>query len=286
MRKIFVFFLLIVFSANTFAYNPSLKDNRTLELVYKKIDVIYEKQPEKIEKLYTKISKVLPSLKKDNQTKYLITWLYNHIWNLINDYYEVISVIDWDTIKIVYEWKEQYIRMIWIDAPENSTTRYWYVELYWNEAKQKLIDLIWKNKIIIELDETQWTYDKYDRLLAYIFINWENINKKLIELWYWKEYTYNKPYKYQNEFKSAQEYAENNELWIWWELDYSENREVSEEKNYNFYTSSHYTSHLYYCETDSSWKGLSEKYLQVYDSEEELLNDSINIWKVLNKECE
>jgi len=288
MKKLITIFLLFSFFSTTFAYNPTVKDTKTLNSVYKQIDLIYEKQPEKIEKLYEKISKILPSLKKDNQTKYIVRELNNYLFNLANyteTTYDVLDIIDWDTIKISYDWKEQNIRMIWLDSPENTTTRYWYTELYWNEAKEKLRNLIWNNNVTLEFDETQWTYDKYDRLLAYVFVSWINLNKEMIELWYWKEYTYNKAYKYQKDFQIAQENAKIKELWIWWNLDYSENR-LTETKNYKFYTSSYYTSHLYYCETDSSWEWLSKNYLKEYNSEQELLNDYINSWKVLNKPCE
>ena len=72
----------------------------------------------------------------------------------------------------------------------------------------------WKN-IYIELDESQWLYDSYDRILAYVFLNWENINENIIKNWYGWEYTYDKPYKYQSEFKEAQKIAEKNNLWLW-----------------------------------------------------------------------
>lgn len=53
--------------------------------------------------------------------------------------------------------------------------------------------------------------------------------------------------------------------------------------NHLFYTSSYYTSELYYCDTDSSWESLSPKYLQTYTSEADLLKDYPS--KTLNKPC-
>jgi len=97
MKKIILFILLFCFSLNTFAYNPTVKDTKTLNSVFKQIDLIYEKQPEKVEKLYDKISKILPSLKKDNQTKYIVIELNNYLFNLINyveTTYNVLNVID------------------------------------------------------------------------------------------------------------------------------------------------------------------------------------------------
>lgn len=227
MKRIIAIILLLVLTiTSTFAYNPTTKDTKNLNNIYKNIDVLYEAQPLKVEKLYNQLQKIVSSLKKDNQQKYIITELNNYISNKLNKseeiisdgeniQYDVIEVIDWDTIKINYNWENINVRMIWIDSPENSTTRFWYVENYWDEAKVKLKELIWNNKITIELDETQWEYDKYNRLLAYVFIWSININSKMIESWYAKEYTYNKAYKYQSEFKKAQKNAEENSIWIW-----------------------------------------------------------------------
>jgi len=125
------------------------------------------------------------------------------------------EVIDWDTIKVEENGSTYNVRMIWLDAPESSTTRYWYIEEYGAEAKDHLKQLLnWKN-ISLEFDETQGEEDKYWRKLAYVFVNGNNINKQMIEDGYAWEYTYNLPYKYQSEFKEAQKTAElkNNGLW-------------------------------------------------------------------------
>ena len=125
------------------------------------------------------------------------------------------EVIDWDTIKVEENGSIYNVRMIWLDAPESSTTRYWYIEEYGAEAKDHLKQLLnWKN-ISLEFDETQGEEDKYWRKLAYVFVNGNNINKQMIEDGYAWEYTYNLPYKYQSEFKEAQKTAElkNNGLW-------------------------------------------------------------------------
>ena len=131
--------------------------------------------------------------------------------------YKLDSVIDWDTIKIVNQnWKLQSVRMIGLDSPESYGTRYWYTECYWKEAWEHLKELLKNAKEIqLEFDSTQWAIDKYWRLLGYVFYNWVNINQKMIADWYWWEYTYNLPYKYQTEFKEAQKTSEKNNLGLW-----------------------------------------------------------------------
>jgi len=127
--------------------------------------------------------------------------------------YEIISVIDGDTAKINYDWQEITIRFAGIDAPESSALRCGKVECFWPEAKQYLKNLIEWKTIYFEPASMDW----YDRFVWYIFLNWENINEKMIKNWYAREYSYkNQTYKYQSNFKSAQEYARNNSLWLRW----------------------------------------------------------------------
>ena len=128
---------------------------------------------------------------------------------------KVTNVIDWDTITVKLDWKSTSVRLIWVDTPENTAKRYWYPECYWTESKEYLTKLLdWKD-IYLEYDESQGMYDSYDRILAYVFLGSENINKKIISDWYGWEYTYDKPYKYQSDFKEAQKLAEKNNLWLW-----------------------------------------------------------------------
>jgi micrococcal nuclease len=129
---------------------------------------------------------------------------------------ELIRIIDWDTVKIKTEKnKEENIRMIGLDAPEKSTTRYWYSECFWKEAASHLTELLsWIKTIEVEYDSTQASIDKYWRILWYIILSWNNLNKQMILDWYWFEYTYDLPYKYQKEFKKAEDYARLNDLWL------------------------------------------------------------------------
>jgi len=130
--------------------------------------------------------------------------------------YTLLKVIDWDTLKVKNNNEEINIRMIGLDAPEKSTTRYWYTECFWNEATNHLNKLLsWITSIQVEQDPTQWETDKYWRLLWYVMLSWNNINQKMIEDGYWFEYTYNLPYKYQKAFIKAEKNARGKKLWLW-----------------------------------------------------------------------
>ena len=181
----------------------------------------------------------MKEFKKFTLTIFLILWwaliiglLINEIKNRLNtetktnkpqeqtalklDTYTLLKVIDWDTIKVENSNEEINVRMVGLDAPEKSTTRYWYTECFWNEATNHLNEILsWITKIQVEQDPTQWETDKYWRLLWYVFLSWNNINQKMIEDGYWFEYTYNLPYKYQKTFKKAEKNARVNKLWLW-----------------------------------------------------------------------
>jgi len=144
------------------------------------------------------------------------TYIYNpnKITEIPDWDYEVVSVIDWDTVKISYAQKEFNIRLAGIDAPESSTLRCWKVECYWPEAKTYLKSLLEWKTISFQQEST----DSFDRFVWYIFLDGENINQKMIREWYAREYSYkDQSYKYQSDFQSSQQYAQNNNLGIRWD---------------------------------------------------------------------
>lgn len=79
----------------------------------------------------------------------------------------VIEVIDGDTLKI----NGTSIRLLGINTPEKG-------EVYYSEAKEFLKQLVLNQTV--ELEYGKEKYDKYGRTLAYIFLNNENINLKLV----------------------------------------------------------------------------------------------------------
>lgn len=198
LSLLFVFLILL---STTFAYNPTTKDHNILENVYSKIDRV---NLVTTKKLFSQILWLKNKYKENPQVFYLLSELENYLkikidWDKL---YDVISVSDGDTIKINYNWETKTIRFIGIDTPESFTTRYWYKECYWDEASDYLKKLLTWKKVWIEFDDSQDKIDKYWRLLAYVILNWENVNAKLVKEGYAFEYTYIEAYKYQKEFKS------------------------------------------------------------------------------------
>jgi len=125
----------------------------------------------------------------------------------------VIQVFDGDTIQIDYFGQKETVRILGIDAPESIFKK----ECFGKEAKGYLKNLIDDKYIYIEFDKTQSERDKFDRLLAYIYLENELINEKMIKDGYAFEYTYNLPYNYMGEFKEAEKFARENDLGLWGE---------------------------------------------------------------------
>lgn len=134
---------------------------------------------------------------------------------LEQNYYFVKSVIDGDTLSIDMNGTIETLRLIGIDTPETKDPRK-PVQCFGIEASNKAKELLNGRKVRIEQDASQGERDKYDRLLAYMYVD-DGLffNKYMIEEGYAYEYTYNLPYKYQSEFKTAEDSARVNEKGLW-----------------------------------------------------------------------
>jgi micrococcal nuclease len=129
--------------------------------------------------------------------------------------YQVVSVIDGDTVDVNIEGKVERLRLIGIDTPETVDPRK-EVQCFGKEASNKAKELLEGQFIFLESDDTQGERDKYRRLLRYIFlIGGTNFNQYMISEGYATEYTYADPYKYQADFIAAQETARSEGKGLW-----------------------------------------------------------------------
>lgn len=130
-------------------------------------------------------------------------------------YYEVTQVVDGDTLKINVDGKVETVRLIGIDTPETVDPRK-TVQCFGKEASDKAKEMLTGKKVRIETDASQGTLDKYGRSLAYIFLeDGTFFNEYMIQQGYAYEYTYDRPYKYQAQFKADQKTAEAGERGLW-----------------------------------------------------------------------
>jgi micrococcal nuclease len=129
--------------------------------------------------------------------------------------YLVTHVVDGDTIDIESAGKSSRIRLIGINSPESVDPRR-PVQCFGKEAAQYAKELLEGNFVSVETDPSQGLYDKYGRILAYIFLSdGSSFNKKMISGGYAYEYTYHAPYEYQKDFKAAQNDAHLNGRGLW-----------------------------------------------------------------------
>ena len=132
--------------------------------------------------------------------------------NQKSGFYDVVKVIDGDTITVDAGGKKETVRLIGIDAPEIGAKK----ECFGKEAEEFAKNILSDASIELEEDESQNDRDKYGRLLRYVILkDGSNFNKTLIREGLAKEYTYKTPYKYQKEFKNAETKARKAKKGLW-----------------------------------------------------------------------
>ncbi len=127
----------------------------------------------------------------------------------------VTRVIDGDTFELA---SGQKIRLKGINTPEKSR---WFSE----EAGEFVRDLIENKTVEIE----SHGFDKYGRMLAYVFFDGKNLNEEILEEGLGTLYYYEKDLHY-DELKRAEEFARLNEIGIWKKSSNSECLEIVEFK--------------------------------------------------------
>ncbi len=106
------------------------------------------------------------------------------------DSVKVRRVIDGDTIVV----GNDSVRLLGINSPERG-------EDYYEEAKKFLEELVLNESVRLEFIGDK--YDKYGRLLAYVYFDGKNINVKLVEEGFANYYFYSGKDKYSNDLLDA-----------------------------------------------------------------------------------
>ena len=129
--------------------------------------------------------------------------------------YPVLEVVDGDTIRIGRNGAEETLRLIGLDTPETKDPRK-PVQCFGREASARAKQLLGGERVRIAQDPTQDTRDKYGRLLVYV---WRTdgmfYNYRTILDGYAHEYTYDVPYQYQAQFRTAEWEARENGRGFW-----------------------------------------------------------------------
>lgn len=126
-----------------------------------------------------------------------------------DEYYEVLRVIDGDTVVLEKDNKKETVRLIGVDSPERE-------QCFYDQASNKMNSLISGKEIAIKKDITQGDRDIYNRLLAYLYTkDGTLVNKEMIDSGHAREYTYDDPYIFQGSFKAAESQAKENNIGFW-----------------------------------------------------------------------
>lgn len=127
---------------------------------------------------------------------------------------QVDRIIDGDTIDVLVNGEEKRIRLIGLNTPETKDPRK-PVECFGKEASLYITQLLEGKTVRLEADDSQDQQDRYGRLLRYVFVGEMNVNLEMIRQGYGYEYTYERPYRYQAEFKAAQQEALDQKRGLW-----------------------------------------------------------------------
>lgn len=127
----------------------------------------------------------------------------------------VLRVVDGDTVDVEIALERVRVRLIGINTPETVDPRR-PVECFGREASARMRAMLSGGAVRIETDPTQSRYDKYGRLLAYLYLpDGTSVNEQLIAEGYAYEYTYKVPYRFQSEFKAAEKSAREAGRGLW-----------------------------------------------------------------------
>ena len=136
---------------------------------------------------------------------------------------EVVEVTDGDTIKVKYNGNIVKVRYLLIDTPETNHHTLGK-QPYGEEAKQRNKELLDSGDVSIEFDIGD-RLDDYGRMLAYIYVDGESVQEKLLEEGLARvAYIFPPNTRYLDEFEKASKIAEEKSLGIWDTENYVTNR--------------------------------------------------------------
>ena len=129
--------------------------------------------------------------------------------------YQVVRVVDGDTIVIRYNGKYEKVRMLCVNTPESV-----HPDKKQNIPMGKVASRYTQKKLIGKSVNLEFEIKKlrgnYGRLLAYVFVDSQNLNLDLIRQGLSPYYTkYGKSEKYDTEFRAAEKQARKEKLNIW-----------------------------------------------------------------------
>ena len=127
--------------------------------------------------------------------------------------YEVIKVVDGDTIQIMFNGKKERLRLIGIDTPESVHSDESKNTEEGRIASEYVKTFLEGKYVTLEFDVEE--RDQYDRLLAYVYLDGEMVNKKIIRDGYASLETVPPNVKYVDEFTTLLKEAKDAKRGLW-----------------------------------------------------------------------
>ncbi|MEW9697842.1 thermonuclease family protein [Paenibacillus sp. SI8] len=124
----------------------------------------------------------------------------------------VERIVDGDTFEATLKGKKEKVRLIGVDTPETKKPNT-PVMFYGKEASAYTKKRLEKQTVELEYDVEK--KDRYDRILAYVWIGDELLNRTLIQEGYARMATFPPNVKYVDAFKKDQEEARNKKKGLW-----------------------------------------------------------------------
>ncbi len=133
--------------------------------------------------------------------------------------YKVIRVVDGDTIVINYNGKKEKVRLLCVNTPESV-----HPDKKQNIPIGKVASKYTQKKLTGKYVNLEFEVNRlrgnYGRLLAYVFIDGQNLNLDLVRQGLSPYYTkYGKSQRYDSEFRLAEKQARKEKINIWGDPD-------------------------------------------------------------------
>ncbi|MBN1916067.1 thermonuclease family protein [Candidatus Dojkabacteria bacterium] len=132
--------------------------------------------------------------------------------------YQILSVIDGDTVHLNYSGSDITVRLVGIDSPEKNDPAK-PVECYSEEASSELSRLLLGKNVYIEEDSKQGKEDRYGRTLLYLWVKDNNgteifVNEYMVREGFARAYT-KIDSDYLEEFQTIETEAKSKEKGMW-----------------------------------------------------------------------
>ena len=136
-------------------------------------------------------------------------------WVYAKEKVEFVKCVDGDTFRVLINGEEHLVRMIAVDTPElakNGNKAEYYAE----DAKEYTCNKITSaKKLELEYDPKSDKVDKYDRVLAWVYVDGKLLQEELVKNGYAKvAYLYD-DYMYTSILQEKQELASVKEIGVW-----------------------------------------------------------------------